>query len=112
MTTHLDTNRRLLEISSQLHCKYDLDHILQSIVDAATDLTKSQGSSILLFEEETQQFYFAAIQASNSENLRQVRVPIEKSITGKVYKLSKKFLIKDAENHPLIFRAGEKLLKI
>jgi signal transduction histidine kinase len=114
MTTTLDhqTSKILLDISTQLHCKYDLDHILQNIVDVATDLTKSKGSSILLFEEETQQFYFAAVQADNPDNLTQVRVPIEQSVTGKVYKLSKKLLIADAKNHPLIFKAGEKLLQV
>jgi signal transduction histidine kinase len=102
----------LLDISTQLSCANELESILQTIADVAADLTASEGSSILLFEEETQQLYFAAARSDNREGLMQIRVPLEKSVAGKVYKLSKKMLISNAEKDPLIFRTVEKFLKI
>jgi len=102
----------LLTISTQLNRGLELGDTLQTIADAAADLTDSQRSSILLFEEETQQFFFAAARSNNRDGLMKIRVPLEKSVTGRVYKLSKKLLITDAEKDPLVFRTVEKFLKI
>lgn len=114
MSSNTANNRLedLLNISAQLNCGDDLGSILQTIADAAADLTDSERSSILLFEEETQQFYFAAARSINRDGLMKIRVPLEKSVTGRVYKLSKKLLISDAEKDPLVFRTVEKFLKI
>ncbi len=114
MPTDPDQNitESLLAISAQLNRAHEPESLLQKIADAAADLTNSEGSSILLFEEDTQQFYFAAARAANREGLMQIRVPLEKSVAGMVYKLSKKLLISDAEKDPLVFRTVEKFLKI
>ena len=48
----------LILLGSRLHNIQNLGDYLQEITDIAADLTMSQGSSILLFEEETQQLYF------------------------------------------------------
>ena len=74
----------LVAISRRLNWTDDLDATLQELADAAADLTQSEGSSILLFEEETQQLYFAAARASDRDNLLTIRVPVESSVAGRV----------------------------
>jgi len=76
---------KLVVISSRLGQVGDLGTTLQEFADAAAELTQSEGSSILLFEEETQQLYFAAARASDRENLLSIRVPIERSVAGRVF---------------------------
>ncbi len=68
MPKDTDQNRldSLLEISGRLNRVSDLRETMQVIADVAADLTNSEGSSILLFEEETQQLYFAAARADKS----------------------------------------------
>ena len=57
MSKGMDQTRveTLLKISCRLNHIVDLKEILQIIADAAAEFTQSEGSSILLFEEETQQ---------------------------------------------------------
>lgn len=110
-----DQDRTRLEsfisIGSQLNLSENLGDILQEIADAAADLTHSQGSSILLFEEETQQLYFAAARADNREHLMQIRVPIEESVAGWVYDQGSPLNIHNAKIDPLIFRTVDQVLK-
>lgn len=102
---------RLLQISGQLNLANDLNKVMQTIADAAADLTHSEGSSILLFEEETQQLYFAAARATNREELLKIRVPIEKSVAGWVFKQGESLNISNAQIDPLIFRTVEQSIE-
>lgn len=102
----------LLSIGSKLNCLENLGEILQVIADAAADLTNSHGSSILLFEEETQQLYFAAARAENREHLMKIRVPIEKSVAGWVYYQGSPLSVPNAKIDPLIFRTVEQSLEL
>ncbi len=114
MPKEIDQTRMegLLEISSRLNRVDDLSETMQAIADIAADLTNSEGSSILLFEEETQQLYFVAARADNREHLMQIRVPIEKSVAGWVYDQGTPLNISNAEIDPLIFRTVEQSIKL
>ena len=105
--SHPLKTKKLLSIANKLHITAEFDRTLQEIADSAAELTGSQGSSILLFEEETQQLYFAAARAQKRESLMEIRVPIENSIAGKVYSQSARFSITNAQNDPQIYRAVE-----
>lgn len=102
----------LLDISSRLNRLDDLSETIQAIADVAADLTNSEGSSILLFEKETQQLYFAAARADNREHLMQIRVPIERSVAGWVYDQGTPLKIANAKIDPLIFRTVEQSLEL
>jgi len=97
----------LLAISSRLNRAENLEDFLQSIADVAANLTQSEGSSFLLFEEETQQLYFAAAVASNREKLLKLRVPIDQSVAGHVYSYSQPLVIPDAQTASQIYRTIE-----
>jgi signal transduction histidine kinase len=114
MPVNLDRTRLeiFLAIGSKLNSTEKLGELLQEIADAAADLTQSQGSSILLFEEETQQLYFVAARAANREHLMQIRVPIDKSVAGWVYDQGSPMNITDASIDPLLFRTVEQSLEI
>jgi len=91
-----------IKIGQRLNRHEDLGEILQEISNAAADLTQSRGSSILLFEEDTQQLYFAAARADNRESLMQIRVPIEKSVAGWVFKQGSPLNVPNAKIDSLI----------
>ena len=109
---HQLKTKKLLSIASKLHLTTEVEITLQTIADAAAEVTNSQGSSILLFEEETQQLYFAAARANKREHLMKIRVPIENSIAGRVYSQSARLSIANAQNDPQIFRAVEQSVEL
>jgi signal transduction histidine kinase len=94
----------LVGLGSKLRDSGNFEEVLQEIADAAAELTKSHGSSILLFEAETHQLYFAAARAENREELMKLRVPIENSIAGWVYHQRSPMNIHNKENKPLLDR--------
>src|SRR5574339_620193 len=79
-----DRLHRILEISQTLTSTYDLDELLQMILDAATELTKTETASILLLDDSRQELRFAATTAANRDKLMQLRVPIEGSLAGTI----------------------------
>jgi two-component system phosphate regulon sensor histidine kinase PhoR len=113
MHSNLDQSQvqKLLAIGQQLNRSESFEQYLQEIADAAADFTHSEGSSILLFEKETQKLYFAAARAENRENLMKIRVPIDKSVAGWVYDQGSPLNIPNAKIDPLIFRTVEQDLE-
>jgi signal transduction histidine kinase len=103
--------KSLVSVSIRINQVDDLSAALQEIADTAAELTQSEGSSILLFEEETQQLYFAAARAKDQENLLTIRVPIENSVAGQVYQESRPLQIKNAVNDRRIYREIEQTIQ-
>ena len=94
----------LVALGSNLNDLENFEEVLQEITVVAEELTQSHGSSILLFEEETQQLYFAAASADNREELLKLSIPIENSIAGWVYHQRSPMNLDDMENEPLLDR--------
>jgi signal transduction histidine kinase len=101
----------LVALGSKLNDSENSEEVLQEITDVAAGLTKSPGSSILLFEEETHQLYFAAARAENREELLKLRVPIENSVAGWVYHQRSPMNIHNKENKPLMDRVVDQTYK-
>ena len=105
-------NEILLTLSSSLNHTDDFDQRLQSIVNAAAELTQSKGGAILLFEEETQQLAFAAVFPDNRENSKSIRVPVDKSVAGRVYRENAAVSIADLQSDPNISQMLEKFHEV
>lgn len=95
--------KRLLEVFRHLGSILELDALLQVVVDAVCDLTHSQHSFILLYEEETDLLKIIAGTHADKELLKRCRVPLQQSIVGKVYTGCIPLVLngKDSDPHPL-----------
>jgi signal transduction histidine kinase len=101
---------RLVEISVTLNSSLELKRVLQFIIDSAADLLESEGASILLVDERTQELYFAASTGSDPEELARIPVPLEGSIAGTIFREERSLIINDAAGDPRHFRqVGEKI---
>ena len=100
---------RLLEVGRNSSAMLDLDPLLQTIIDVASDLTYSQESSILLYDEVQDNLRFVAAPWFKRELMSEVRVPLDKSIAGQVYNFGEPILVRDAQNDTRIFRGVDKL---
>jgi signal transduction histidine kinase len=103
---------RLIEVSRHLGASLELDSLLKSVVGAACDLTDSQASTILLYEEETDLLKFVAGSQTDPEVIKRIRVPLEQSVAGKVYTQNIPMVIENARENPLVFRDIERALGI
>ena len=101
---------RLVEISVTLNSSLELKRVLQFIIDSAADLLESEGASILLVDERTQELYFAASTGSDPEELARIQVPLEGSIAGTIYREDRPLIINNTAADPRHFReVGERI---
>ena len=73
---------RLIEISRSLNSTLSLRPLLNRIVEAAKELTRTEVCSILLVDRKSGQLYFEA--ATNLPSIHSIIVPMESSIAGHV----------------------------
>src|SRR5688572_1387245 len=92
MSTHLI---RLLEIIRSLDTKIDLQAYLQSILSAAAELTSSESSSLLEYDEDAKEFYFKSVQWFHRDEVRSARIPLHGSVAGWIFLHNKPVAIED-----------------
>lgn len=95
--------QRLLELNSELVGTLELDTLLQSIVEAAKELTDSEAASILLYEQQSQKLYFEAATDSVGDQLLERDVPAENSIAGWVFFNKQPIIVEDTLSDPRFF---------
>jgi GAF domain-containing protein len=68
---------RLLQVIRDLSASLEFESFLQSIVDAACELTNSKSASILRYDSSADVLSFVAAPLSQRKFLREVYVPLE-----------------------------------
>jgi len=91
---------RILELSQQLTSTLELQPLLQEIIRAAAELTDTEAASIMLYDENAGELRFAAITNVAQEQLTRIRVPIEGSVAGVIWKTGQPMLVTDAYRDP------------
>jgi signal transduction histidine kinase len=86
---------RMMSIGLMLNSTLDLSQLLETIIQTAADLLETEAASILLFDERSGELFFAAAKGSSREELRKIKVPIEGSIAGTVYKTGEPLIVGD-----------------
>jgi signal transduction histidine kinase len=109
----MDKQKRLLEhltqIGRELSAAADLDHVLQAILSAASDLTGSETASILGHDEESNSLRFLALPAHYENPLATVSIPLDKSIAGVAFTQKKTAAINDAASSPLHYKNADQV---
>lgn len=94
---------RLLEITSSLASTLDLDKLLQTIVEAAQELTDSEAASLLLYDAASDQLYFEAASNIPLTGLGQA-IPARDSIAGYIFNRREPLIVQDVLHDPRFFR--------
>ena len=103
----LESYRRLLIISQVLTSTLDLFTLLDLIVNAARDLTRTEATSILLLDNKTGELYFEAVTGSKSEEIKRIAVPLD-SLAGWVVREGRPQIINDVTHDRRFFaKVGE-----
>src|SRR5512137_1176798 len=103
-----DRLQRILEISQILTSTYDLDELLQVILAAATELTKTEAASILLLDESGTELRFAATTGRDRDKLMAMRVPLENSLAGTILQSGEPMVFDDVRQDPRHFDGVDK----
>lgn len=91
----VDRLERVVTIGQMLNSTLDLAQLLETIIQTAADLVGTQAASILLMDERTGELFFAASTGSSNEELREIKVPLEGSIAGTIYKTGEPVIVGD-----------------
>src|SRR5258706_14430970 len=95
---------RLMEISQQLNSILDLGTLLNRIIKAATELTDTEGASILLIDQSTGELRFEAASQMSVGAMEAIVVPKEGSLAGWVAQHGQPVLVEDTTNAPRWFK--------
>jgi signal transduction histidine kinase len=105
--TRLESYKRLLVLSQVLTSTLELFTLLDLIVNAARDLTRSEATSILLLDNKTGDLYFEAVTGSKSEEIKRMIVP-QDSLAGWVVREGRAQIINDVSHDKRFFaKVGE-----
>ena len=91
---------RLVELSVRLNSTLKFDELLQVIIRTAAELLDCEIVSILLYDEMQPHLFFAATSDAHADRLKQITVPIEKSIAGTVFRTNRSIIINEAQKDP------------
>ena len=108
-----DYNRRLerlLEVCRNLSANLDYEPLLQSIIEVASELTRSESSSIMVYEQETQSLRFVAAPFHVIDSLKTINIPLDRSVAGTVFTSAQPMALHHAERDNRIFRMVDKEL--
>jgi signal transduction histidine kinase len=94
---------RILKISQILTSTLQLEPLLQTIIQAATELTDTQVGSIMLVDRSTGELRFEAASGSKREEVKRVTVPLEGSIAGWIVREGKPLMISDVRQDPRFY---------
>jgi signal transduction histidine kinase len=91
---------RLMEVSTQLNSTLQLDDLLRYIMDAAAEITASEAASVLLWNNNSRQLFFAATTTDSPLDLIGKSVPLEGSIAGTIMRERRVVQVDNAEDDP------------
>jgi signal transduction histidine kinase len=102
---------RLLEVVRGLTTAPDLESFLQTVISEATELTNSELSSILEYDETAEELRFLAMHWFQRDLLRPVGVPLDGSAAGWVYRRRQPLIIQDARADQRHFKVVDRVTK-
>jgi signal transduction histidine kinase len=95
----------LAEISVILNSTLQLKPLLSFLMDSAAEITGAEAASVLLWDSNRRELYFAATTTSTAElNLIGQPVPLEHSIAGTVMRTQEVVQVDDVHNDPRHYR--------
>jgi signal transduction histidine kinase len=105
----LQVSQRLLKINRGLSATLNLQELLQSIAEAAAEMTGCEQSTISQLDPQTNRLRFLAAHFMSKEIMESVRIPLEDSIAGTAFLTQTPVIVQDAQNDERLFRQVDEL---
>jgi len=91
---------RLKEISTWVSSVFDLDELLELIIDTATRMVQAKASSLLLLDKKTKKLHFKVATGEKGEEVMKFEVNLGQGIAGFVAQTGEPLLIPDVSKEP------------
>lgn len=88
-------------ISSLVTSVFDLDHLLELIIESVTEVMKARASSLLLLDKKAKKLYFQVATGEKKDDVRKFEVSLGQGIAGYVAKTGKPLLVQDVTKDPI-----------
>lgn len=98
---------RIIELTRSLNSTLSLHPLLQKIIRAASELTRTEASSIMLIDRNTGELRFEAATGERSQEVASVVVPMDHSVAGWVAQHGEPLVIDDAHSDPRFYHQIE-----
>lgn len=101
-------NQALFRIANSLYQFRRLEDRLEFIIKEVQELLAVRGASVILLDEETQEFYFPVANyedAGTGSRMKEIRFPADKGVAGHVYRTGKPLIVPDYPQSPYFFPA-------
>ena len=108
------SNQTLFRISKALHKLRTLDERLKFITGEIKQLVGAAGASVILLDEEKQEFYFrvtAYDDHATGKRMRELRFPASKGVAGEVYRTGEPLIIPDTSQSEFFFKTVDEEAK-
>ncbi len=105
-----DALEMLYRSSMAVTATMDLDHLLEVIISDLRSAMETEAGGVLLYDERRDDLYWREVQDSRgliNPTGVDLRLPIESSISGQVFKSGEAALINDPADNPLFFKTFE-----
>ncbi len=96
--------QRLLEVCRNLTPNLDFEPLLKSLIEIASELTSSESSSILGYDEEAHFLRVLAAPFYLMEKLGNVAIPLDRSVAGMAFTTGKPILLHHSDKDERILR--------
>jgi PAS domain S-box-containing protein len=100
-------NQTLFRIAQALHQFRQLDQLLDYITHEVQWLVEVDGASVILVDEQRQEFYFTVAAYEDTETgrrLKEIRFPADKGVAGHVYRTGQALIVPDTDQSPYFFK--------
>lgn len=101
------SNQALFRIAKALPHYRRLDQLLQFIIGEVQELIGVEGASVILLDEEKQEFYFPAAtydDGQTAEKMQEIRFPVNAGVAGHVYETGEPMIVPDTSKSPYFFQ--------
>lgn len=98
---------RIIELTRSLNSTLSLHPLLQKIIGAARELTRTEASSIMLVDRTTGELRFEAATGERKHEVASVVVPMDHSVAGWVAQHGEPLVIDDAHSDPRFYHQIE-----
>jgi PAS domain S-box-containing protein len=99
-------NQALFRIANSLYQFRRLEDRLEFIIKEVQELLAVGGASVILLDEEKQEFYFPVANyedAGTGSRMKEIRFPADKGVAGHVYRTGKPLIVPDTSTSPHFF---------
>ncbi|MBD3272221.1 MAG: GAF domain-containing protein, partial [Elusimicrobia bacterium] len=101
----------LFDVARIISSKLETDELIQTIMEFATRVVRSEASSLLLLDEKTNELVFNVALGEKGDQIKEMRLKVGEGIAGWVAQEKKSIIVNDVSHDPRWSQKGDEKTK-